>query len=59
MSQKSIESVAPIDMKNPLLASRVTGVLGIKKNKGMNIVTRRVINESFLKKSTFFDSIDL
>ena len=57
INQRNNESVAPIDIKNPLLASNVIGVKGIKKNSETNKVTRRVNNDNLLKNSTFLDSI--
>jgi hypothetical protein len=57
ISQKNRERVAPTDNKNPLLASKVTGVYGIKKNKTANNVNKSVTNDNLLKNSTFFDSI--
>ena len=42
ISQKKIERVVPIESKNPLLASRVTGEKGMKKNKETNIVASNV-----------------
>lgn len=59
INQKNKDRVAPMDSKNPLLASNVTGIYGIKKNNTPNIVTRRVIKDNLLKNSTFFVSIIL
>jgi hypothetical protein len=57
ISQKKTDSVAPTDNKNPLLASSVTGVYGMKKKRLTNKVNKRVTNDNLLKNSTFFDSI--
>jgi hypothetical protein len=56
-NQKNSERVTPTDNRNPLLASSVTGVKGIKKNRDANKVNIRVTNDNLLKNSTFFDSI--
>ncbi len=56
-NQKNNDRVAPIDSKNPLLASRVTGVYGKKKNRQANNVNNKDTNDNLLKNSTFFDSI--
>ena len=57
ISQKNSASVTPTETRNPLLASRVTGVYGIKKNKDKKQVASKVVNDNLLKKDTFFDSI--
>lgn len=59
MSQKNTARVIPTDTKNPLLASSVTGINGMKKNNERKIVPRRVVNDNLLKNSTVFDSIFL
>lgn len=57
INQKKIERVVPMEIKKPLLASRVTGEKGIKKKRLTNNVAKRVKNDNLLKNSTFFDSI--
>jgi hypothetical protein len=56
-SQKNRDIVNPTDIRKPLLASRVTGMYGIKKNKEPNNVANKVTNDNLLKNNTFFDSI--
>ena len=57
INQKNRERVAPIEIRNPLLASRVIGVNGIKKNRETKKVTNNVRNESLLKNLIFLGSI--
>ncbi|MDD3662367.1 MAG: hypothetical protein PHT84_00690, partial [Candidatus Pacebacteria bacterium] len=53
------ERVTPIEIKNPLPASRVTGEKGMKKKNETNKVAKSVNNDNLLKNNTFFDSIIL
>lgn len=57
INQKNRESVAPTDKRNPLLASSVTEVNGMKKKRLKNKVNKRVKNDNLVKKATFFDSM--
>jgi hypothetical protein len=57
MSQKNIERVVPTERRKPLLASRVTGTYGMKKNKHRNKVANNVTNDNLLKNLILFDSI--
>lgn len=57
ISQNKVERITPTEIRNPLLASRVTGIKGTKKKIDKNKVVMSDTKESLLKNNTFFDCI--
>ena len=55
ISQKNTDKVMPTEIRNPLLASKLTGAKGTKKKIDPQIVVNNNTNDNLLKNSTLFD----
>jgi len=54
ISQKNRARVAPTEIRNPLLASRVTGTYGMKKNIDINTVAKNITANATITGNNFF-----